>query len=68
MSLTAQTLTFAGVHLDENVRVSSKGSILQQLEPEYISVSDDSKRAHVTLQENNAIATVNLENNEYYRC
>lgn len=62
--LTAQTLTFAGVHLDENVRVSSKGSILQQLEPEYISVSDDSKRAHVTLQENNAIATVNLENNE----
>ena len=61
--LTARTLTFEGVHLDENVRVNSKGSTLQQLEPEYISVSDDSKWAYVTLQENNAIATVNLETN-----
>ena len=61
--LTADTLTFEGVELDENVRTSSKGSILQQLEPEYVAVSDDSKRAYVSLQENNAIATVDLENN-----
>lgn len=61
--LQAITLTFEGVPLDDNVRVSSKGTILQQLEPEYISVSDDSKCAYVTLQENNAIATVDLETN-----
>ena len=61
--LTANTLTFEGVELDENVRTSSKGTTLQQLEPEYVTVSDDSKRAYVSLQENNAIATVDLENN-----
>ena len=62
-NVTAQTLTFKDVKLDKNVRVSSKGTTLQQLEPEYISVSEDSKRAYVSLQENNAIATINLENN-----
>ena len=55
-------MTFKGVPLDEKVRVSSKGTTLQQLEPEFITVSDDSKRAYVSLQENNAIATVDLEN------
>lgn len=61
--LTANTLSFDGVKMDDNVRISSKGSVLQQLEPEYISISPDSKRAFVSLQENNAIATVNLETN-----
>ena len=61
--LTTNTLSFEGVNLDENVRVSSKGTILQQLEPEYITISEDSKTAYITLQENNAIATVNLETN-----
>ena len=61
--VTAQTLTFKDVKLDDNVRVSSKGTTLQQLEPEFITVSQDSKRAYVSLQENNAIATINLENN-----
>lgn len=61
-TLTAKTLTFEGVPLDDKVRVSSEGSVLQQLEPEYITVSGDSKTAFVTLQENNAIATVDLEN------
>ncbi|MFC7366255.1 MULTISPECIES: choice-of-anchor I family protein [Bhargavaea] len=60
-TLSAKTLTFEGVPLDENVRVGSKGTVLQQLEPEYITVSEDSKKAFVTLQENNAIATVDLE-------
>lgn len=35
----------------------------QDFEPEYITVSNDSKKAWVTLQENNAIAEINLENN-----
>lgn len=59
---TVQTLHFDESLLDENVRVSSKGTILEQLEPEYVTVSDDSKRAYVSMQENNAVATIDLEN------
>jgi hypothetical protein len=36
-------------------------SLAQDLEPEYLTVSDDEKFAFVTLQENNAIATIDLE-------
>lgn len=54
------TLTFEENMLDEDVRVDSKGSVLQQLEPEYISVSEDSTTAYVALQENNAVATIDL--------
>ena len=32
----------------------------QDLEPEYVAISDDERTAYVTLQENNAIATVDL--------
>lgn len=32
----------------------------QDIEPEYITVADDSKRAYVTLQENNGVAEVDL--------
>jgi hypothetical protein len=32
----------------------------QDIEPEYVAISDDSKTAYVTLQENNAIAVVDL--------
>lgn len=35
-------------------------SLAQDLEPEYLSFSDDEKYAYVTLQENNAIATIDL--------
>lgn len=38
-------------------------TLAQSLEPEYITVSEDSKTAFVTLQENNAIGILNLENN-----
>ena len=37
-------------------------TLAQSLEPEYISVSEDSKTAFVALQENNAIGIINLEN------
>src|SRR5690606_26345835 len=37
-------------------------SVGQDMEPEYITVSADSKTAYVTLQENNAIAVVNIAN------
>ncbi|MFC4402620.1 choice-of-anchor I family protein [Gracilibacillus xinjiangensis] len=62
--LSVNTLNFSESHLDDQVRVDSKGTILQQLEPEYITVSDDSTTAYVSLQENNAIATVDLVKEE----
>ncbi len=43
------------------VRIFGPGAtVAQDLEPEYIAVSDDSRTAYVTLQENNAIAIVDL--------
>lgn len=47
--------------IDQGVRLNSKGSIAQQLEPEYITVQGDT--AYVSLQENNAIAKLNLKTN-----
>jgi len=38
-------------------------TLAQSLEPEYITISDDSKTAFVSLQENNAIGIINIENN-----
>jgi len=38
-------------------------TLAQSLEPEYITVSDDSKTAFVSLQENNSVGIINLENN-----
>ncbi|WP_456276263.1 choice-of-anchor I family protein [Bacillus sp. AK128] len=60
-ALSHTLLKFTNDLLDERVRVSSKGTVAQQLEPEYVTVSSDSKIAYVSLQENNAIATVDLE-------
>ena len=46
------------------IRIFGPGSsVSQDLEPEYIAFSDDSKTAWVSLQENNAIATINLTTN-----
>jgi hypothetical protein len=51
-----------------SIRVFGPGATLaQDLEPEYIAVSNDSKRAWVTLQENNAMAVLNLDHAEFER-
>jgi hypothetical protein len=55
------TAGFAGVTIPDDVRIFGPGSsAAQDLEPEYIVVSADSKKAYVSLQENNAMAEVNL--------
>ena len=45
----------------QEIRIFGPGaSVSQDLEPEYITVSEDSQTAWVTLQENNAIAVLDL--------
>ena len=47
--------------IDEAVRIfGPNASVAQDLEPEYITVSDDSSTAFVALQENNALAVVDI--------
>jgi hypothetical protein len=56
-----KTVTFDGVPLPADVRIFGPGSSpAQDLEPEYISVSSDGDTAYVTLQENNAIAEIDI--------
>ena len=51
--------------LDRSIRIFGPNStVAQDLEPEYIAVSPDSKTAWVACQENNAIAVVDLEAGE----
>lgn len=48
----------------QGIRIfSSSASVAQDLEPEYIAISSDNSKAYVTLQENNALLTINLTNN-----
>lgn len=60
------TAGFDGVPLKNSVRIFGPGaSPAQDLEPEYIAVSSDSSQAWVTLQENNAIAILNLSTGNF---
>jgi hypothetical protein len=46
----------------QGIRIYGPGaSVAQDFEPEYITVTDDSRTAYVTLQENNAIAEIDLK-------
>jgi hypothetical protein len=67
-SLTDADVTTAGfsrfnnMPIDPRIRIYGPGStVAQDLEPEYIAVSHDSRTAWVTLQENNAFAIVDLK-------
>lgn len=57
-------LGFAGFNnqnIGNNFRVFGPGAtVAQDIEPEYVAVSKDSRFAYVSLQENNGIAVVNL--------
>ncbi|NHC14175.1 choice-of-anchor I family protein [Motilibacter deserti] len=58
---TAGFGAFARGGLDPAVRISGPGAtVAQDLEPEYVSIAPNGQQAFVTLQENNAVATVDI--------
>ncbi|WP_052259483.1 choice-of-anchor I family protein [Flavobacterium sp. KMS] len=64
------TLLFTAYNAQEATLIASgvrklklTSTLSQDLEPEYVTINSDSKKAWVTLQENNAIAEIDLTNN-----
>ncbi|MDF2456222.1 MAG: large protein [Cytophagaceae bacterium] len=62
------TLDFTGFNANEAALIASgirktksTSTLSQDIEPEYVTVSANSEKAWVTLQENNAIAEINLQ-------
>ncbi|MES2799402.1 MAG: choice-of-anchor I family protein [Bacteroidota bacterium] len=54
----------AAALLAQGVRIfSTSASVAQDLEPEYVAISDDNTKLYVTLQENNAMLVIDLTNN-----
>ncbi len=50
--------------IDDDVHIRNNGTkadAIRDFEPEYIAVSKDGEKAYVTLQENNAIATIDIK-------
>ena len=65
-SSKVSTVSFTSLNsatLDGSIRIfGPNATVAQDLEPEYIAVSKNSKYAYVTLQENNAIAVIDIKN------
>lgn len=63
---TATFTKFNNTKLDPSIRVfGPNATVAKDLEPEYITVSQDSRIAWVTLQEANAIAELNIDAGEF---
>lgn len=63
---TANFTKFNDADLDPSIRIfGPNASVAQDLEPEYITVSDDSHTAWVALQENNAIGVLDIVAGEF---
>lgn len=59
---TAGFASFNGTQLPAGIRIFGPGAtVAQDLEPEYVAVAADSRTAWVTLQENNALAVIDLD-------
>jgi hypothetical protein len=63
--IKAINVSFQDVPIRGEVRKNSKGTLMKQLEPEYITVDEESEYAYVSLQENNAIAKLNLKTQKF---
>lgn len=62
---TAGFAQFNDAKLDPRIRIyGPNATVAQDLEPEYVAVAPDSSTAFVTLQENNALAVVDIANAE----
>lgn len=58
---------FNDAELDESVRIfGPNATVAQDVEPEYVAISADSSTAYVTMQENNALAIVDLDAGEAF--
>lgn len=63
---TADFRSFNAADLDPAIRITGPGaSVAQDLEPEYIAVSKNSRTAWVALQENNAIAVLDIRSGQF---
>jgi len=61
MNAVAKQVSFTGLAAPAGVRISGPGaSVAQDLEPEYATTSHDSKTAWVVMQENNAMAEIDI--------
>jgi len=59
--LPVQTVRFGAVPMPDGVRIFGPGATpAQDIEPEYITIDPTGARAFVTLQENNAIAEIDI--------
>ncbi|MCX5946372.1 MAG: esterase-like activity of phytase family protein, partial [Cyanobacteria bacterium] len=66
---TVQTVSFSGLNGRDaelaalGIRLAGKSgnTVAQNLEPEYVAISGDGKKAYVTFQENNAIGVIKLD-------
>lgn len=63
---TADFRQFNNTPLDPSIRIfGPNATVAQDLEPEYITVFEDSTKAWVALQENNALGILNLVTGEF---
>jgi hypothetical protein len=61
LTIRSTTIGFEGVAVPDGVRIyGPRATAAQDLEPEYVAVEQSGRRAYVVLQENDAVAVIDL--------